>query len=270
MRGVVGLVVAAVFAGCAGVATEDAGGLADQLEGAELSSAKGLGCVRGVIVDEAIRPVAKAQVRINPGDRNTTTDGNGVFSFCELKPGTYFVSAIGVGLRPAQTSIDVQADGVHDVRIALSIDTSPVPYHRTFKHEAFMQAWGGIAQFFVEDLAPTGLCDCRLFVVPDPNVKTFVLEASWTTGPLGTVDDEWYWILAQTTGDGLNEAGYSTSPLLKHIAAEAADFEQGSEVYYRQDGPDLAIESEQRFTMYLTVFYNQAAPAGWSFLGGSA
>ncbi len=255
--------LALVLAGCAGDSTTSPGFDEDSPV-----SRPGLGCIRGVVVDEGIRPIAGVQVRLTPGTRNMTGDADGLFTFCDLEPGTYFVSASAPLYLEAQTSVDVVADGAHDIRLALPADLSPQPYHRTIKHEAFMQAWGGIGQFVVEEFAPSGLCNCILLATPDPDARTFVVEALWTEGAGNPTNDPWYWILGQTDGDGMYETGYATSPILVHRAA--SDYSQGSEVYYRQDGPDFGVESEVRFTQFLTIFYREPAPDGWSFVAGSA
>src|SRR5688572_21153311 len=54
------------------------------------------GILVGVVVDEAIRPIAEAKVALNAGGgapMEKTTDAEGRFAYGDLEPGTYFLSA---------------------------------------------------------------------------------------------------------------------------------------------------------------------------------
>src|SRR5687767_10257567 len=62
----------------------------------ELEATATTGVIRGIVVDEAIRPVAGAEVGTTlpdgAGARNTTSADDGAFGFDGLPPGTYFLT----------------------------------------------------------------------------------------------------------------------------------------------------------------------------------
>jgi hypothetical protein len=84
----------AALAGCAGDAP------------AATESAIPTTALRGVVVTQAIVPVAGAAVTVTPGEWTATTDSNGLFEVGPLEPGTYLVA--------------VRADGYGDVRVEAS------------------------------------------------------------------------------------------------------------------------------------------------------
>jgi hypothetical protein len=199
--------------------------------------------------------------------RNTTTDEAGGFVFTDVPPG-FHAMAIAAPLHlPTQATTDVVAGQTAKVRAQLQRDLRPQPYHVTLKHDGFMQAWGGIGQYFVENLQNTGTCDCRLSFQPDAAPKTFVYEATWEESPSNPLGpSEFYWILAETDG-GLDEAGYCSSPCLARINAEGAGY-SGGEVTARLDGPDEWVQFQTTVTLYVTTWYVHQAPDGWSFVQG--
>lgn len=91
------------------------------------------GAIRGVVVDEAIRPLGGAQVTLMraDGDLQANTTDSGSFSFSDLDPGTYFVAAVKAGFHQMQTSAEVVAGDAEPpiLRIQLQRDASQVAYH---------------------------------------------------------------------------------------------------------------------------------------------
>src|ERR1051326_5321282 len=79
------LLAAAVLAGCSGSGKAPA---------ATLQATPTTGILRGVVVDEAIRPLEGARVTVPlaaGGDVNATTKADGAFAFDQLPPGGYVV-----------------------------------------------------------------------------------------------------------------------------------------------------------------------------------
>ena len=225
----------------------------------------GKGAVAGVVVDDAIRPIAGATVSM-AGETLGQTDDEGIFILDALDPGLVIFMVSADGYVPIQTSADVLAGETAQVRVQLPRDDSPQPYRVTYAHDGFMQAWGGIGQFFVENAAESGLCNCRVYFTPEPNATTIVYEAYWEytlPDPGGLA--EFYWVVEQPDGDGY-DADYCFSPCVKHLSFEG--YTPGVETYARLDGPDLAAAFQQPFQLFVTVWHNGPAPADWTLASG--
>src|ERR1051326_5769130 len=98
------------------------------------------GGIRGVVVDEAVRPLAKVNVALSPGGKNTTTDVGGAFVFSGLDAGTYFLKVSSPLYSTVQQSVDVVA-GVSNppaVKIQLQRLISQTPYLQTLKFDGFI------------------------------------------------------------------------------------------------------------------------------------
>lgn len=258
--------LAALLAGCSGSPGSDGpSGPTPPDVGVDSDSATG--AISGVVVDESIRPIGGALVRLVTLAVNVTTDSEGLFAFTDLAPGFYAMIAEAPLHQPAQVTADVVAGETVKVKVQLAADTSPQPYKVTYKHDGFMQVWAGIAQFEVENLGESGACDCRIYFQPEPNVATFVYEAVWEeAGPDPAGLSEYYWILSEPEGE-MYEAGYCFSPCHVRLNADSNDY-SGKEVMARLDGPDAWVVAQQSFTLFVTLWYNAEAPDDWSFVNG--
>lgn len=114
----------------------------DPTEDLGLTSTETTGVLRGVVVDEAIRPLADVTVSITGlTSANTTTTANGAFGFQDLEPGTYFVMATKAGFSTIQQSAEVVA-GVDDpplVRFQLTIDPETKPFFEAYVFDGYIQ-----------------------------------------------------------------------------------------------------------------------------------
>lgn len=268
MRGIALTValLATLLAGCSdGGGGEDGPG--SPLDGLDVQPVgQGKGAVAGVVVDDAIRPIVGAQVAM-AGEVVATTGDDGVFVLDALEPGLAVFAVSAEGFLSIQTSADVLPGETSQVRVQLPRDTRPQPYHVTFALDGFMEASTGYAQTYVEDAAATPLCDCRLLFTPEPNATTLVYEAHWEhtmPDPAGLA--EYYWIVYQPEGEGGDE-GYCFSPCVQRLAF--GGFTPGAEVVARLDSPDTPVV-QQSFKLFVTVFYNGEAPAGWTLDGSGA
>ncbi|MEA3137631.1 MAG: Carboxypeptidase regulatory-like domain [Thermoplasmata archaeon] len=255
-------VLLAALAGCAGGAGGD-GAPASPLDGLDdvEPAQEGKGAVAGVVVDESIRPIAGASVSM-AGAVVAETDEGGIFILDALEPGLAIFAVTAPGFLPVQTSADVQPGATSQVRVQMPRDTRPVPYKVTYRHDGFIEAWGGYAQYYVENIQPSGTCDCRLYFTPEPNATTIVYEAYWEANtPDPAAQAEYYWVIDQPDGDG-HEAGYCFSPCVEHVSFDG--FSDGVEAYARLDGPDFWLAAQQSFQLFVTVWYNGAAPADWT------
>ena len=225
----------------------------------------GKGAIAGVVVDEAIRPIAGANVSL-AGKVLASTDAQGVFVLDALEPGSVILGVSAPGHLPIQTSADVAAGQTTRVRVLLPTDTSPQPYHTTYAHDGYMQEWAGIGQFFVEETLQngSGLCDCRVWFTPDPNATTMVYEAYWDAAVPDPADQgQYYWVVEEPTGKGL-ATGYCESPCVNDVPYDGSGFKSGTQAYARLDGPDEWVALQQKFQLFLTVWYHGEPPDGWT------
>jgi hypothetical protein len=135
------LLAASALAGCSGKAAAPSSGQPGADLGLQATSTTGV--IRGVVVDDAIRPLAGVAVTATAQGRTATTNTTaaGAFGFQGLAPGTYFVKAHKAGFHDAQTSTEVKA-GVSDpapVKVTLATDTAFVrPYVTAFVFKGFI------------------------------------------------------------------------------------------------------------------------------------
>src|SRR5687767_7887744 len=95
------------LAGCSGDAGDPSGeGVPEgAFDGVDAEATAQTGVIRGIVIDEAITPLADAAVTIPvPGQKplSATTTESGAFAFGGLAPGTYFVKVSKPGYQEAQ------------------------------------------------------------------------------------------------------------------------------------------------------------------------
>lgn len=136
------LLATAALAGCAG-GEPGAGEASDpEFENLELTATDTTGVLRGVVVDEAIRPVANASVTLSgSGTGATVTNPDGLFGFSGLAPGPYFVKVSKAGFVEGQTSAEVAAgiDEPDILRVLLASDPMTAPYVTTYVFEGYIE-----------------------------------------------------------------------------------------------------------------------------------
>lgn len=101
------------------------------------------GVILGVVVDEAIRPVAEAKVGLTLPDGTIdekTTDTEGRFAYGDLDPGTYLLQVSHLQYTTAQTSVEVVAGDkdppVHKILIERLFDREP--YHEMIQFDGYL------------------------------------------------------------------------------------------------------------------------------------
>lgn len=144
------VLAAILFAGCSG--EPNGAGVAEPSYTVAPTATTGI--IRGLVVDEAIRPVAGARVTLLDGSvtRNTQSADDGGFGFEDLVPGTYFLTVARPGFLSMQTSSDVVAGEAEPpiVRVLLARDVQAVPSFQIFPWEGFIQC---SARFVVNAVA---------------------------------------------------------------------------------------------------------------------
>jgi hypothetical protein len=133
------LVAASLLAGCAGSDPEAQAPDAD-FSDLDLAPTATTGIIRGLVVDDAIRPLAGANVSLSPGDKAARTTAEGMFGFSDLAPGTYFLRVSKAGYNDTQASTDVVA-GVAEppiVKVLLAANPAEAPYVETITFNGFL------------------------------------------------------------------------------------------------------------------------------------
>lgn len=142
MRGVaVAFVPLLLLSGCTGGG--DPPSDAD-FSGLGLQPTADTGILRGVVVDDAIRPLAGAGVAARgPGDarRDATTTAEGLFGFDGLVPGGWFLTVSKPGYATAQASADVVAGEAEPpiTKVLLQADPSSLPYLEAYTFDGFLE-----------------------------------------------------------------------------------------------------------------------------------
>lgn len=153
MRWTPWLLVAVFLAGCFGSAKPQA----PASDGLHASATTGV--LRGVVVDDAIRPLALVNITIRQGDvqRNLTTGSEGRFGFQDLPPGAYTVQAKRAHYSSAQQVVTVQA-GLDDppaARIQLAYQPGDLAFVTPFKLNGFMEcSTPNVNACFIADFYP--------------------------------------------------------------------------------------------------------------------
>jgi hypothetical protein len=287
-------VVMVLVAGCAGAAGE---GGAD-----EPSGGNGSGVIDGLVVDDAIRPLAGARIELD-GAANQTTGPDGLFRFDGVATGAHVVRASLAGYADAVTQVIVTTAGDQPlVKLQLLTDLSDVAFAEVQKIDGYVECGtdtvnryfaacgtGNVASFIA--CAQTGVCQGnvssdRYIVIQwfDRTPSFLTVEVAWTpTQDLGRSLAVW---LGSATKEQLQfypetpsvwnrtEGG---SPLYGTMnATMLADSGIGDDSWFLaqvfagdagQTGPvALGVVAQQRFEMFFTSFFGYEPPGDWRFV----
>jgi hypothetical protein len=262
---------AASLAGCSSKAASDSG-TADalqSLDARQVEVLEGTGSIKGVVVDDAIRPLTKATVSLGGKQATSLTDASGQFVFTGLQPGVYFVAVNATGFTSTQSSVEVKAGEVTPARIQMQRNYDPVPYHETQIFRGHIDLWVSEGSYVAEELAAGTLqCTCKWNFTASPQARTFVLDLDGTTTfpPLPGTTGNVYW--EYFTADGkLFDSYYGTFPFSVAIAPEQTNT---TEDWTLRITGGASPTGAMDFTAYLTIFYVDPAPKDWSILKGDS
>lgn len=279
----IALLLALALAGCAqDGATPGEDALVDESEFEGVEATATTGVIRGVVVDEAVRPIAGAAITLAGNDpREATSSDAGAFAFADLEPGTYFLTTTKIGYSSVQTSVDVVA-GVQEppiTKVLLVADPASTPFVTSATLDGFIEC---SVRAFVYGIA---LCEGigNDNVVHDLNldgVPTFAQgELVWdSTQALGD-ELSFNWRKTGTNSDYIDTEG--PSPLLLQANGTLlGENDVGTEqplrsVIFTGHNPlteppagglwGVGIQAQQRFTIYLHAFYNFEPQSDWRF-----
>lgn len=225
------------------------------------------GHIAGVVVDEAIRPIAGAKVRLPGLDLTRTSDRDGSFSFVDLVPASYLLTVAKPGYLAAQALLEVNEGEFTRAKVVLTAIPPPTPYHVVQKFDGFAEATdvAGVGYLLIGEGLTCSHCTFDLTLDRTDVLEDAVFEATMDPDGSGGNSFEDY----VTSPDNYTQYDYA---------------QRGNPMRFELKGPDLgggerfdlavtpqsfpAPESNKAFEVFVTAFYYQAAPAGWSFVAG--
>lgn len=242
------------------------------------------GTVAGVTVDETAAPLAGVRVAIGSLEGTAFTDEDGRFVFLNVPAGARFVSASKLGYEGASLPVTVSGAGSIDVQIVMAAVTYVEPRTDLVVYQGMIACGvGANAQTFTY-ACPTGeyRSDTQTSVTSD--VVGLLEELVWSQATT-TSTDQFRLVF------GFNEQCVNAQCTFEH---EYADLEGPSplrayadELPGVRDAPEgtsvpvfhriwvptpepagLAVMVNQGFTLYMTAFYGEAMPEGYTAVAG--
>lgn len=264
MRGFVAtclLLCAAAFSGCVEFVDEpsqaDVDAAAAEAERALAEYQAKAGHIAGSVLDTEGLAIAGAVVDLVGTDRSVVANDAGEFAFLDLPPATYALRAAAEGYVDAQQELQVAAGEFTRPTLELELVPAPAPYYETVSFSGYQEMAG----------TPLSWCDCYFEVAVAEGAVDYVLEAelgsNW--GP----SQEGFHFSLDNFGYGGESvvAGWSEAPLFIRVPATDLGNGTGLTIHLQPDSDDpFHIGFQQTFTGYLTVFYGQGMPDGFTAL----
>lgn len=291
----VAMLASLVLAGCSEGSAPRPAATDQDFQDLGLQATQSTGVIRGVVVDDAVRPVAEVAISINgPTQRQATTKADGLFGFDGLEPGTYFIQANRPGYAAAQQSAEVVA-GVNDppiVKILLAADAASGPRVVTYIFDGFIECSVSFVAAGLAACSTIGYGNDRFLVEYElDDVPDFAqAEMHWKSTQAVSPNLALLWsrsVPGQTLLDNWVE-DRGPSPLL--IQADKARIEEvglGSDIHILTrvfnepaDGTNpgciprpvlggcttgAGVTISQAFTVLTNVFYGVVPPEGWLY-----
>lgn len=259
------LLVAAALAGCSGgdrqpVAVEVAPGQTITVSEAPKPTH---GIVSGIIGDDALYPLPNATVWVLGLNLSAQTDGNGRFAIVNVPAGVYILEGSKKDHATVQTTVDVIPGETARAVLLLQRVPSTDPYHVTFQQEAFVE------------LDAAGLAwstdNTTLPFTRDPSrVLTLVIESTWE-GIIQSAEEAPLAYDIQEVGLRSIVTGRAGNPFSFHVDARILPPDHDQFLFTVEPGTlEPTVMAEAHGRLYATLFYNEAAPPGWSILAGDA
>lgn len=177
------------------------------------------GGIRGLVVDQAVSPLAGATISLTGGPdagKSTESGLDGLFNFTGLAPGDYFLSVSKPGYKGSQATATVVAGDAEPAIVKILIErlTTATPYVDHFKLDGFYSctfalffitdscefvyrtAWDGANETGTQPPVPRNLQDFRntQYIDVPEDTFTIVQEAFWDSESVPT-----FWIMIDET-----------------------------------------------------------------------
>lgn len=235
-------------------------------------NASTLGRISGATVTPDIRPINGVAVSMMPGNFETESNLFGGFTFSNIPPGTYELTATHKDFLSANQTVVVVPGQTIKPRLVLKTDEPPVPQHVTDTFPGFIPLHTGPAEETTSEAqrqAGLGNCTCVFDIEPRQMMETMVIEATWTDSVAPAQPTKFRWTL--TIDDNRTFNGAGAHPLLVHLnAADVGGWQNATSMVLTLAPDEIWPAFEQDFTLYVTIFQVTPAPPDWSFLDGDA
>ncbi len=296
------VVLSVMLAGCSDSGGEALDGAEEGFDDIDLKVSDTTGAVIGVVVDDAIRPLPGAKVKLLLADeaQQTETDDKGRFSFSSVPPGSYFIEVSRLAYKSAQITVEVKAgdDKPDLVKVLLERLFSQEPFTQLEKFTGFLVCGfsAGVSSTCANDYtrivpqcnggcAPqaAGLAgDKREYVTGVGNGwKTLIFEMSWDASASGT-SERMGVVVSFTERPGASHwyaSAGSDYPLrlqidegVPHPSGAGGDptmiLEEGQDNLFVFMNVASGVSLNQEFEVIQTAFYHVPAPEDWSFIAG--
>ncbi len=260
---------------------------------AQVEVPPGEALVEGVVVDSAIRPVPGATVVAVGTDAKATTDDQGEFAL-SLPVGAAVLEATHPSFAAARAEVDVRPAMVGKVVLTFQFSAETAPYSTLVKYDGFVVCSLGISVIFSEECGegvgtPAGRVGKQAnnairydFQPESPSVKTIVLDMAWE--PTSDAGREMLllfntgWTCEPACGGDAVGAGSMQGPSPQSMRVDEADLaphlEDPATVFTtyalaRNDATQVNALLNQPFQLFVSLFYREPAPEGYSFLTAS-
>ena len=298
------LLAGALLAGCTGGGNDPAStGPEPTFDDLGLQATASTGIIRGVVVDDAIRPIMGATISLQ-GDlaRETVSTDLGTFGFEGLPAGTYFLTVSKAGYFDAQQDAEVVA-GVAEpriVKVQLLVDAANQPYVETYVFSGFIECMTPNVALcgLVNDLAASNLTQDNnqvvypLAKVPDWVQTEMVWDSTQAAGGKMSVMYSYHNGCDDAAGLYCDHEASGASPLLlvaNRTVIDTIGLGTEEDLYIRTfteavegtrhclpEVPEVGtactgsagLTLEQSFEYYTHVFYGYQPPEGWRFSSG--
>lgn len=251
----------------------------------------GRAVLAGVVVDQAIRPLGGVRIDVTDAGLEATTDDDGAFQL-PVPVGAHLLELSHPAFALLRQEVDVPATGVRGLVLRFTATAAEAPYSTVAKYEGFIVCSLGLSVVFSEEcgegvgtpLGRFGKQDNNAirydFQPESPSLKSVVLDMTWE--PTSEAGRELLVLFATNwtcdpacDGDRIGTA-QGPAPLLLRSDAEALSTRlQDPAVVFstytlaRNDVSQANVVLNQRFQLFVSQFYREGAPDGYSFIASA-
>ncbi|MEK6974857.1 MAG: carboxypeptidase-like regulatory domain-containing protein [Candidatus Thermoplasmatota archaeon] len=213
------------------------------------------GVVSGVVVDDAIYPVAGATVRILKLEIVATTDDAGLFIFEGVPPGLHAVEASKEGHAVGLGTLNVRSGQV--AKAVLMAPRLPYrePYHTTHVFEEFRSA---------QDALNTARYH---LVALDPGPTALIVESYWEALQAPPLGDPLSYRISGESNESSLQQGTGANPFRVELGPDWFPKDEYA-VRVQVTPATVSLPPDVTGRTYVTAFYVDPPMPGWSFVAG--